>query len=332
MRIRQRNQAATLGDQLAALLSAMREARRFEPGSYIDDTAALLNTYLERHQLGAAVVAISGGVDSGLVAALVAHASARPDSPLRRIVYVTAPVHSTGVVTGQNTAAALAAKSMAAAAAQAGDNVDVTQCTLDLSDSYDHLEAATRAALGEEPDRWARGQLAATIRTPAVYYMASMLTAAGTPAVVVGTTNRDEGAWLGYVGKTSDGAVDIQPISDIHKSEVYACAEHLGVPVEVRDATPTGDMYDNTIDTDVFGAPYDFVELYLGLLCDPELHAHAARRWNPDTADEYNTLAAALEALHAANAHKYLVGDPAVHLDLYPRTVPGGQQNPGWVP
>ena len=60
----------------------------------------------------------------------------------------------------------------------------------------------------------------------------------GTARSSSGTTNRDEGAYLGFFGKASDGMVDLQPISDLHKSEVRALATRLGVPAEIVEAAP----------------------------------------------------------------------------------------------
>src|SRR5213075_1289727 len=130
---------------------------------------------------------------------------------------------------------------------------------------------------------------------------------------VVGTTNRDEGAYLGFFGKASDGMVDLQPISDLHKSEVRALARHLGVPDDVVDAVASGDVHDGRNDEQMIGASYDEVEAFLRLRelgLDPALCGARAL--------------AAIERQHATNRHKYAVGSPAVHLDVMPRGVPGG--------
>jgi NAD+ synthase (glutamine-hydrolysing) len=86
---------------------------------------------------------------------------------------------------------------------------------------------------------WAAGQLAPYLRTPTLYYLTSLLTQEGMKAVVCGTTNRDEGAYLGFFGKASDGMVDLQLIADLHKSEVYALGKLLAVPEKILTRTPT---------------------------------------------------------------------------------------------
>src|SRR4029079_19460688 len=127
---------------------------------------------------------------------------------------------------------------------------------------------------------------------------------------VVGTTNRDEGAYLGFFGKASDAMVDLQPISDLHKSEVRALARLLAVPAAVIDAEPSGDVWDGRTDAQMIGATYDDVELVLRLR---ELEM------DPAAVAELRGASAAVDRLHRTNAHKYAVGSPAVHLDVLPR-------------
>ena len=75
-----------------------------------------------------------------------------------------------------------------------------------------------------------------------------------------------QGGYIGFFGKASDGMVDIQLISDLHKSEVHALARHLDVPASVIAAVPTGDVFDGRTDEEMIGASYDFIELYMLVL------------------------------------------------------------------
>ena len=97
---------------------------------------------------------------------------------------------------------------------------------------------------------WSEGQLLCVLRTPALCTARSpCCRRTATARVVVGTTNRDEGAYLGFFGKASDAMVDLQPISDLHKSEVRApWRGWLGVPAAVVDAEPSGDVWDGRDD------------------------------------------------------------------------------------
>jgi NAD+ synthase len=59
---------------------------------------------------------------------------------------------------------------------------------------------------------------------------------------VVGTPNRLEYD-QGFFVKNGDGSADIKPIAHLYKTQVYALAEHLGLPKEICSAAPTTDTY-----------------------------------------------------------------------------------------
>lgn len=296
---------------LSALLATLRHQRGFNAAHALQAKAERINTYFRRCQLDAAVVGISGGIDSAVSLGLLTHARAQPGSPLRRIVGLLLPIHSRGA-TNQDRALRRGQLAIDAVGAEAW--------TSDLSAAQ---QAYVDALPADVPgDAWAEGQLLSVVRTPALYYAAALLQAHGHRSLVVGTTNRDEGAYLGFFGKASDGMVDVQPISDLHKSEVCALARALGVPDEIVSATPAGDVHDGRTDEEMIGAPYWAVELHALLRCDGRsldvagLSAEESALWRRHVA--------AIEAHHAHNAHKYRVGSPAVHLDVYDRGVPGG--------
>jgi NAD+ synthase (glutamine-hydrolysing) len=287
---------------------------RFSAPPITDEKVAALNHYLRVQGLAACVVALSGGLDSAVTLAIVAAAAAAPDSPIARIVPVALPVFDRGA-TNQEQATARARAVATAFGLQA--------LTIDLSASHGALKAAVDHGLGVRGQDWASGQLVAYARTPALYYITSLLWQQECPAILCGTTNRDEGAYLGYFGKASDGMVDVQLISDLHKSEVRSLALHVGVPDSVLSATPTGDMYDGRSDEQVFGAPYDFVEFFLLHRAHPDPPA-LETSWDLAARTQFHGWADSLQALHDYNGHKYLGRSPAVHLDVLDAGVPGG--------
>ncbi|MCA9657281.1 MAG: NAD(+) synthase, partial [Myxococcales bacterium] len=313
-----------LPTELAATLAKLRARRRFVAERLIAAKVAALNAYLAASRVGGCVVGVSGGVDSAVTLGLLRRAADAPGSPIRRLIAVLAPVFSADGATNQDVALA---RGRAVAEAFAAEIVEA-----DLTASQAAVKAAVDRGFGLVGDAWSSGQLVSTIRTPALYYVTSLLTQEGTLAVLCGTTNRDEGSYLGFFGKASDGMVDLQPISDLHKSEVYALAERLGVPVEVRAAAPTGDTYDGRIDEAMIGAPYDFVELYTALLAvdaaHPGARAALTASWGATARAAYDRWAAAVEALHRHNHHKYVAGATAIHVDVYERHVPGGWSAP----
>jgi NAD+ synthase len=81
---------------------------------------------------------------------------------------------------------------------------------------------------------------------------------------VAGTPNRLEYA-LGFFVKQGDGAADLKPIAHLYKTQVYALAEHLGIPEEVRTRPPTTDTYSlpQTQEEFFFALPYHQMDLCL---------------------------------------------------------------------
>ncbi|MBI1215560.1 MAG: NAD(+) synthase [Alphaproteobacteria bacterium] len=306
-----------LSPGLSATLDAIRARRGFVAAVYVAAKSAVINDYMSRCGLGGCVIGVSGGVDSALVLALLAHAQKQEGSPIRRILPMLMPIHTSGA-SNQDRATARGRELLESLGLAVADDADLTL-------GCNAVQAAVDKGTGMKGEDWAAGQLVSYLRTPALYYASSLLSEQGCPALVVGTTNRDEGAYLGFFGKASDAMVDFQPISDIHKSEVYAAAAYLGVPESILQAVPTGDMFDSRADTDVFGAPYDFVELFLALKCLTEEERAAAKAgWSAEDAAQFAAMSENLEHLHGHNAHKYTVGSPAVHPDIYPSAVPGG--------
>jgi NAD+ synthetase len=286
----------------AELLCRLREARGFDVQEVAAAKLARLARFFRDNQLDAAVVGVSGGVDSALVLALLQRLLR--EQVLRRVVALLLPVEAPGATCqleasarGRLVAHALAAECWEAPLAGAQNALIAA------------LSAGSETAFGS----WAMGQTLSVLRTPALYGAAALLQQQGLRSLVVGTTNRDEGSYLGFYGKASDGMVDLQPISDLHKSEVRALARHFEVPERIVTAVPRGEVHDGRSDEEMIGASYDDVELYLRLreVCRPSLLDVVCGR-------------AGIERQHIANRHKYRVGSPAIHLDVLPRAVPGG--------
>jgi NAD+ synthase len=82
--------------------------------------------------------------------------------------------------------------------------------------------------------------------------------------VVSGTPNRLEYD-QGFFVKLGDGAADVKPIAHLYKSQVYALAEHLGVPAEIRRRPPTTDTYSlpQSQEEFYFSLPYALMDLCL---------------------------------------------------------------------
>ncbi|MCS4505809.1 NH(3)-dependent NAD(+) synthetase [wastewater metagenome] len=138
-----------------------------------------------------------------------------------------------------------------------------------LEGRYNHFELVVRAPGGRQRRRRLGYQaylqiVAATnfkqrVRKTLEYFHADRLNYA-----VVGTPNRLEYD-QGFFVKGGDGAADVKPIAHLYKSQVYALARHLGVPESICTAAPTTDTYSLPQGQDefYFALPYDRMDLAL---------------------------------------------------------------------
>ena len=306
-----------LSEQLKEIQKEIRKKRNFNPKDYIEQKSNLLNEYMNKYGLKACVIAISGGIDSAVVLGIVKKASEQTNSPIKKIVPMLLPILKSTGVTNQNEATNRGKELC--------EKLDLKPYIIDLTSVNNEIRKSLEPVIEIKGEDWAIGQLGPYSRTPVLYYTTSLLNQEGFGAIICGTTNKDEGAYLGYVGKASDGMVDVQVISDIHKSEVYQVARELGIPKSIIEAIPSGDMYDSRTDETVFGASYDFVELYLNYLnMEDSEKEKLISSLDEKSKEQFDFYAKNLENLHKYNLHKYMAKSPAVHLDLYDSSVKGG--------
>lgn len=320
MKIYQKIFHTQLSSELQSVLTKERQLRGLDVTSYLNNKAEKLNQYMSDCGLDACVVAVSGGIDSSVTLGIVAHASKQINSPIKKIMAVSIPCHTDG------------ATNQASANQKAFDiakHFDIELKTVEIGKPVqffvDELERQTEL----QSDQWSRGQAVSYMRTSAIYTTTSLLTANNYRSIVVGTTNRDEGAYIGYFGKASDGMVDVQLISDIHKFDLRILAKNLSIPNNIISDSPTGDMYDGRLDEEVFGVPYDFVELYTYYLSKNTEQQSVFRNelsLSNNVLDEFEAMAINLENMHRYNGHKYLGCSPSVHLDILESRVKNGWQ------
>ena len=85
--------------------------------------------------------------------------------------------------------------------------------------------------------------------------------AGSTGGIVVGTGNKVEDFGVGFFTKYGDGGVDISPIADLMKSEVYEIAKALDIVEEIKQAAPTDGLWDDgRTDEEQIGATYAELE------------------------------------------------------------------------
>jgi len=186
------------------------------------------------------VVAMSGGIDSTVTAALAADALG-PD----RVLGLGLPC------TKVDSAHATEARTVAE-----GLGIEFREIQLrPLLDVFEDLVAP-------DGDRDDIGNVIARLRMACAYYAANARS-----RLVVGTANRSE-LLLGYFTKHGDGAADCYPIGDLYKTEVRTLASHIGVPRRIIGKEPTAGLWAGQTDESEIGARYDVVDPLLRRLVD----------------------------------------------------------------
>lgn len=238
--------------ELASKLSEYRATRGFGAAQWIDAKCKMFNEYMAKCGLSAAVISISGGIDSAVTLGLIKRAMGMEGSPLKKILGVCQPIHSSAWAGDR--------------AVECAKALGCEYISIDQTELHNSLSGIVDKALGVEGKPFAKGQLRSYMRTPSVYYVAQLLSQQGTPCVVMGTGNQDEDGYLAYFCKAGDGVVDVQLIADLHKSEVFTVGAELGVPKSTLEAAPSADLWDGQTDEDELGFTCASASALLGAL------------------------------------------------------------------
>ena len=231
---------------------------------------AWLKSYAEDAGMAGFVVGVSGGIDSAVTSSLCAATGLR-------VAVVDLPIHQAPAERerGRRHMARLAA-------AYSG----VEEETVELGEVFDALVASLPPT-----DGLARANARARLRMTALYAVA-----AGRKSLVAGTGNKIEDFGVGFYTKYGDGGVDLSPIADLVKSEVFALGAHLGVDETILRAAPTDGLWgDGRTDEDALGASYAELEWAM---------AHEAGEAPAPTSPREEAVLAIYRRHHAANQHK----------------------------
>jgi NAD+ synthase len=144
-----------------------------------------------------------------------------------------------------------------------------------------------------ESDLLSMANLRSRIRMANLYVYAS-----NNQYLVAGTGNKVEDFGVGFYTKYGDGGVDISPIADLMKSEVFSLAKILNIVQSIQDAAPTDGLWDDDrSDEEQLGATYDELEWAM---------KYAAKNLNSQLTSRQKVVLGIYKRHHEANTHKMI--------------------------
>lgn len=200
-----------------------------------------LKTYAEKANVKGFVVGVSGGIDSAVTSTLCAETGFKT-------ICVEMPIH-------QDASQVSRAQEHIEQLKKKFDNV--SDVRVDLSNSFETFQEAFPISEASAQKDLTLANTRARIRMTTLYYIGGLHS-----LLVAGTGNKVEDFGVGFYTKYGDGGVDVSPIADLVKSEVFALGAYLGVPGAILNAAPTDGLFgDSRTDEDQLGASYDELEI-----------------------------------------------------------------------
>lgn len=203
----------------------------------IDHIVHWLREYLDQSGMQGFVVGVSGGIDSALTSTLCTLTGA----PVKAI---NMPIHQAPDQVSRS-------DHHIQWLTERYDNVDGVN--IDLTPVFESFKTALPEAV---QDNLSMANARSRLRMLTLYGFSTHHR-----MLVAGTGNRVEDFGVGFYTKYGDGGVDLSPIADLMKSEVYGLANSLEIIDEVIQAPPTDGLWtDNRTDESQIGAGYDELE------------------------------------------------------------------------
>ena len=199
-----------------------------------------LKEYATKANVNGFVVGVSGGIDSALTSTLCAKTGLKT-------LCVEMPIHQ---------AASQVSRAEEHIKQLKNRFENVSEVKVDLTSTFEDFKSEVPVIDNQEKVDLSLANTKARLRMTSLYYLAGIH-----GLLVAGTGNKVEDFGVGFYTKYGDGGVDLSPIADLMKSEVYELAAYLGVPNSIQKAAPTDGLFgDSRTDEDQIGASYDELE------------------------------------------------------------------------
>ncbi len=205
-----------------------------------------LKNYAINAKVNGFVIGVSGGIDSAVTSTLCAKTGLK-------LICVEMPIHQ--------------AENQVSRALDHINNLknefsNVSSVKIDLTSTFEEFKNKVPTSENKPIVDLALANTRARLRMTSLYYLAGLH-----GLLVAGTGNKVEDFGVGFYTKYGDGGVDLSPIADLLKSEVYELAAHLNVIESIQKAAPTDGLFgDSRTDEDQIGASYDELEWAMKML------------------------------------------------------------------
>lgn len=211
-----------------------------KPEKVVEHIVSWLKTYATQSDMNGFVVGVSGGIDSAVTSTLCA----KTGLP---VIALEMPIHQEA---NQVTRAQEHLNWMQ----NHYDNV--TAKRISLTGVFDAFQEVLPSTEEQEAHKLSLANTRARFRMATLYYFAAL-----NRYLVAGTGNKVEDFGVGFYTKYGDGGVDLSPIADLTKTEVFELAAHLTVIQSIQQAAPTDGLWDDSrTDEDQLGASYPEIE------------------------------------------------------------------------
>ena len=234
-----------------------------------------IDNYLNKSKMKGFVVGVSGGVDSALTSTLCAETK-------RNVLCVEMPINQEKDQVSRSKKHIEWLKKKYS---------NVSSINISLDNTFDSFIESIPEVKSSENDL-SLANTRSRLRMVALYYFSSLK-----KYLVVGTGNKVEDFGIGFYTKYGDGGVDISPIADLLKSDVYNLAKFYNIINEIIEATPTDGLWDdNRNDEDQIGASYEELEKAMQI----------AHNLDYDLSNREQEVLKIYKSLNSSNRHKML--------------------------
>lgn len=197
-----------------------------------------LSTYCDKAFCDGFIIGISGGIDSAVTSTLCALTG-------KKVLAITMPIRQTKAEFER-------AHEHLADLKKRFPNVEISE--IELTDAFTALEKSFPNETVE--NHLAMANSRARLRMTTLYALGQTHR-----LLVAGTGNKVEDFGVGFYTKYGDGGVDLSPIADLNKTEVFALAKELKIVESIQIAKPTDGLWeDGRSDEDQIGASYPELE------------------------------------------------------------------------